>query len=98
MKIGKIMAAAIVLAGLALSAEAAGTLMEQKAVIGGRVESIVEEGAAVVEGDVLAEVGTLAGPVPAAKAAGDGTVREVRAEKGQTIARGDVVAVLEAAE
>lgn len=98
MEIRKIMTAAVVLTGLVLTAEAAGSLMEQKAVIGGKVESIVEEGAAVAEGDVLAEVGTLAGPVPAVKAAGDGTIREVRAEKGQTIARGDVVAMLEAAE
>lgn len=98
MKIRKILAAAVVLAGLALTSEAAGPLMEQKAVLGGRVESIVEEGAAVAEGDILATVDTLAGPVPAAKAAGDGTVREVRAEKGQTVARGDVVAVLEQAE
>ena len=84
--------AALVLGG---GTAEAGELVEQRAVIGGTVQSVVTTGASVAEGDVLAEVDTLAGPVPAAKASVDGTIREVRAEKGQDVRRGDVIALLE---
>lgn len=87
---------------LALAALLAGTaeaaVVEQKAVIGGDVQSVLTVGTAVTEGEVLAEVNTLAGPVPAAKASADGTVTEVCVARGDTVARGDVVAVLETAE
>lgn len=90
---------------LALAALLAGTAeaavveqVEQKAVIGGAVQSVLTVGTAVTEGEVLAEVNTLAGPVPAAKASADGTVTEVCVARGDTVARGDVVAVLETAE
>ena len=78
--------AALMLAGGTAEAR---ELVEQRAVISGTVQ------ASVAEGDVLAEVDTLAGPVPAAKASADGMVREVRAEKGQDVRRGDVIALLE---
>ena len=38
---------------------------------------------------------SLVGGVPAARADRDGVVKEVRVQKGQTIAKQDVVAVLE---
>ncbi len=84
--------AALMLAGGTAEAR---ELVEQRAVISGTVQSVVTAGASVAEGDVLAEVDTLAGPVPAAKASADGMVREVRAEKGQDVRRGDVIALLE---
>lgn len=69
--------------------------LEQKAVLGGTIHSVVSSGAKVTEGTVLAEVGTLAGDVPAAKASADGIVAEVRVKPGQDVNRGDIIVVLE---
>lgn len=74
---------------------AAGELIMEQAVLGGTILSVVAAGTKVQEGEMLAAVDTLAGPVPAAKATADGTVREVRAEPGQKVERAEIIAVLE---
>ena len=50
---------------------------------------------AVKEGDVLVTVTSLAGAVPASRAAADGVVKEVKVVKGQSLNKQDVVAVIE---
>ncbi|MFQ9571099.1 MAG: hypothetical protein ACLRZN_02365 [Dialister invisus] len=47
----------------------------------GTVVSVVEPGTAVKEGDVLVTVTSLAGAVPASRAAADGVVKEVKVVK-----------------
>ena len=59
------------------------------------VVSVVEPGTAVKEGDVLVTVTSLAGAVPASRAAADGVVKEVKVVKGQSLNKQDVVAVIE---
>lgn len=84
------------LLGAALwAADAAGTLVEQKSVLSGKVLSIIGAGTPVVEGQVLATVETLAGPVPAAKATADGVVKEIKVHEGEEIGRNAVILVLE---
>ena len=56
---------------------------------------MVAPGTTVREGDVLATVNSLAGPVPAARAEADGVVKEVMVEKGQKINKQDLVATVE---
>ena len=56
---------------------------------------VVEPGTAVKEGDVLVTVTSLAGAVPASRAAADGVVKEVKVVKGQSLNKQDVVAVIE---
>ena len=66
-----------------------------KAIMAGTVVSVVEPGTAVKEGDVLVTVTSLAGAVPASRAAADGVVKEVKVVKGQSLNKQDVVAVIE---
>lgn len=91
MKLGLVLAA-LVTAGV-YSASAAD--VSQQAVLNGTVVSVIEAGTPVKEGDVLVSVDSLVGGVPAARADRDGVVKEVRVQKGQTIAKQDVVVVLE---
>ena len=81
MKIGLALAALVAAGVYSVSAED----VSQQAVLNGTVK----------EGDVLVSVDSLVGGVPAARADRDGVVKEVRVQKGQTIAKQDVVAVLE---
>lgn len=83
------------LAAAALAADAAGEMIEQKSVLGGKVLSLIKAGTPVMEGQVLATVETIAGPVPAAKAAADGVVKEVKVQEGDTIERNTVLLLLE---
>ena len=69
-------------------------VVEEKAIMAGTV-SVVEPGTAVKEGDVLVTVTSLAGAVPASRAAADGVVKEVKVVKGQSLNKQDVVAVIE---
>ena len=70
--------------------------VEEKAIMAGTVVSVVvEPGTAVKEGDVLVTVTSLAGAVPASRAAADGVVKEVKVVKGQSLNKQDVVAVIE---
>ena len=91
MKLGLVLAA-LVTAGV-YSVSAAD--VSQQAVLNGTVVSVIEAGTPVKEGDVLVSVDSLVGGVPAARADRDGVVKEVRVQKGQTIAKQDVVVVLE---
>lgn len=70
-------------------------VVEEKAIMVGTVVSVVEPGTAVKEGDVLVTVTSLAGAVPASRAAADGVVKEVKVVKGQSLNKQDVVAVIE---
>ena len=70
-------------------------VVEEKAIMEGTVVSVVEPGTAVKEGDVLVTVTSLAGAVPASRAAADGVVKEVKVVKGQSLNKQDVVAVIE---
>ncbi len=92
MKIGLALAA-LAAAGVVYSVSAED--VSQQAVLNGTVVSVIEAGTPVKEGDVLVSVDSLVGGVPAARADRDGVVKEVRVQKGQTIAKQDVVAVLE---
>ena len=58
-------------------------------------EKAIMAGTAVKEGDVLVTVTSLAGAVPASRAAADGVVKEVKVVKGQSLNKQDVVAVIE---
>ena len=91
MKIGLVLAALVAAGAYSVSAED----VSQQAVLNGTVVSVIEAGTPVKEGDVLVSVDSLVGGVPAARADRDGVVKEVRVQKGQTIAKQDVVAVLE---
>ena len=91
MKIGLVLAALVAAGVYSVSAED----VLQQAVLNGTVVSVIEAGTPVKEGDVLVSVDSLVGGVPAARADRDGVVKEVRVQKGQTIAKEDVVAVLE---
>ena len=91
MKIGLALPALVVAGVYSVSAED----VSQQAVLNGTVVSVIEAGTPVKEGDVLVSVDSLVGGVPAARADRDGVVKEVRVQKGQTIAKQDVVAVLE---
>lgn len=90
-------------AGLALAAFLAAGIVavhaaavEQRSVLNGKVVSVVAAGTAVKEGQVLATVETLAGPVPAVKATADGVVKEVKIHAGETVSQNTVAFILEA--
>lgn len=91
MKLGLALAALVAVGVYSVSAAD----VSQQAVLNGTVVSVIEAGTPVKEGDVLVSVDSLVGGVPAARADRDGVVKEVRVKKGQTIAKQDVVVVLE---
>lgn len=89
-------------AGLLATAAAAAAVMpaeaaevSQCAVLSGTVTSVVAVNTPVKEGEVLATVDSLVGPVPAARADADGVVIKVLVVKGQQITKQDAVAVIE---
>lgn len=94
-KICALAAAFLLMTACSGAVSAAGELIMERAVLGGTILSVAAAGTKVQEGEMLAAVDTLAGPVPAAKATADGTVREVRAEPGQKVERAEIIAVLE---
>lgn len=87
------LAAAALAAAVAMPAEAAE--VSQSAVLSGTVTSVVAVNTPVKEGEVLATVDSLVGPVPAACADSDGVVMKVLVVKGQKITKQDAVAVIE---
>ena len=87
------LAAAALAAAVAMPAEAAE--VSQSAVLSGTVTSVVAVNTPVKEGEVLATVDSLVGPVPAARADSDGVVTKVLVVKGQKITKQDAVAVIE---
>lgn len=88
-------------AGLAAAAALCMTIpseaaeVSQNAVLSGKVTSVVEVNTPVKEGQVLATVDSLVGPVPAVRADTDGVVTKVLVVKGQQINKQDAVAVIE---
>lgn len=89
-KAGLAAAAALLMAMTAEAAE-----VSQNAVLSGKVTSVVEVNTPVKEGQVLATVDSLVGPVPAVRADTDGVVTKVLVVKGQQINKQDAVAVIE---
>lgn len=87
------LAAAVLAAAAVMPTEAAE--VSQTAVLSGTVTSVVAENTPVKEGEVLATVDSLVGPVPAARADSDGVVTKVLVVKGQKITKQDSVAVIE---
>lgn len=87
------LAAAALAAAVAMPVEAAE--VSQSAVLSGTVTSVVAVNTPVKEGEVLATVDSLVGPVPAARADSDGVVTKVLVVKGQKITKQDAVAVIE---
>ena len=85
--------AAALAAAVVMPAEAAE--VSQSAVLSGTVTSVVAVNTPVKEGEVLATVDSLVGPVPAARADSDGVVMKVLVVKGQKITKQDAVAVIE---
>ena len=75
---------------------AAGSLVNQQAVLSGEVVSAVVVGEHVVEGSELVRVKTLAGSNTAARSNTSGIVREVLVTPGNKINSGDVVVRIEA--
>ena len=90
-KAGLAAAAALLMAMPAEAAE-----VSQNAVLSGKVTSVVEVNTPVKEGQVLATVDSLVGPVPAVRADTDGVVTKVLVVKGQQINKQDAVAVINA--
>lgn len=86
----------LLIALLSAGAVLAGSLVEQRAVLGGKVVAAVSVGAAVREGDELVRVETLAGSATAARATASGVVKAVLVGPGQEIRSGEVVVRLEA--
>lgn len=87
-----VMAAAVGLYSLAF---AAGVV--QKSTLSGVVqaEGLVRVGQTVRQGDVLVQVKTLMGAMPASRATVSGTVKSVSVQAGQTISGGQAVAEIE---
>lgn len=87
--------AALGLAGSLFSAPATAADVPYTSVLSGNVVSVTPVGTAVKEGDVLVTVDSLAGPMAAARANGDGTVKSVYVAAGASVESGAVVVVLE---
>lgn len=87
----------VIFATLVTSVWAAGGFVVQKSVLSGNVtaEGLVAPGTAVREGDILVKVETLTGALPAARATGDGVVKEVLVKPGDAIQIDQIVARIE---
>lgn len=70
----------------------ANPVIDQVGVLSGPVIDLVATGVTVREGDVLVNVETLTGPMPASRATANGVVTEVLVKNGDSIKIGDVVA------
>lgn len=92
------MAAALVVAGALLSAStltAKAAEVPAASVLSGNVATVAGIGTTVKEGDVLATVNSLAGPIAAVRATVDGIVKTVLVQAGEKVQQGTVVIVLE---
>ena len=76
---------------------AATNLVDQHGVLSGRVvsQNLVAVGVFVKEGTVLANVESITGTAPAARATRDGVVREVLVKPGDIVRAGQVIARIE---
>jgi biotin carboxyl carrier protein len=89
----------IILVAAVAWATAAGSAVDQKGVLAGKVlaNELTIVGANVHEGDTLVAVDTIAGPVPAVRANIDGKVKDVLVKPGDEIKVGDVLVRIEPA-
>ncbi len=90
-KIAVLAAALAVVGVMTVAAEA----VVHTTVLSGKVTKVLPAGTAVKEGEVLVEVESLAGSMPAARATVDGTVATTETEVGADVKKGDEVAVVE---
>lgn len=81
----------LLIAAVGIWTVSANALIDQKAVLAGKVVSVVPAGTAVREGDILVRIETIAGGQPAARATNDGIVKEVLVKNGDSIRSGTVV-------
>ena len=83
----------VVLLSAMVWAVSANSLVDQRSVLDGRVvaQDLVQPGASVKEGRVLARVTSITGTAPAARATVDGMVQEVLVRPGDTVRAGDVL-------
>lgn len=66
-------------------------------VLSGTVTDVASVGQTVKEGDVLVQVDSLAGPMPAIRAKKQGVVTKVNTKPGNQIQKGDVIIVVDEA-
>nr|WP_092071056.1 hypothetical protein [Dendrosporobacter quercicolus]NSL48466.1 hypothetical protein [Dendrosporobacter quercicolus DSM 1736]SDM17806.1 hypothetical protein SAMN04488502_102408 [Dendrosporobacter quercicolus] len=85
----------VLVAALGIWTVSANALIDQKAVLSGKVTSVVPAGATVREGDILVRIDTITGGQPAARATNDGIVKEVLVKNGDSIRSGAVVVRIE---
>ncbi len=78
---------------------AAANLVDQNGVLSGRIaaRNLVAVGTFVKEGTILANVESISGAAPVARATRDGIVREVLVKPGDMVKAGQVVARIEPA-
>ena len=88
-----VMAAAVAAAAVGLYSLAFAAGVVQKSTLSGVVqaEGLVRVGQTVRQGDVLVQVKTLMGAMPASRATVSGTVKSVSVQAGQTISGGQAV-------
>ncbi|MEG6585098.1 biotin/lipoyl-containing protein [Dendrosporobacter sp. 1207_IL3150] len=82
----------VLIAAVGIWSVSANALIDQKAVLSGKVTGVVAVGASVCEGDTLASISTITGSLPVARATTDGIVKEVLVHPGDSVRSGDVVA------
>lgn len=92
-----VMAAAVAAAAVGLYSLAFAAGVVQKSTLSGVVqaEGLVRVGQTVRQGDVLVQVKTLMGAMPASRATVSSTVKSVSVQAGQTISGGQAVAEIE---
>ncbi len=73
----------------------AGTLLEIRSSLSGEVTWTVPVGTTVAEGNELIRISTLTGEAVAARAPGNGTVKEVMIKNGDRISAGNLVVRIE---
>ena len=89
------MAAVFALAGTLLSVPVLAAEIPAASVLSGNVVTVANVGTTVKEGDVLATVNSLAGPMAAVRATVDGIVKTVMVKVGEQVQQGTIVVVLE---
>lgn len=87
--------AAAVLAVLLMIPEAFAAGVSYTAVLGGRVDTVMSEGTAVGQGDILVTIESLTGPIPAARAAAAGVVEKTLVAPGAEVEQGDVLIIVQ---
>lgn len=97
MKLTRRILLALGLASVFASSSALAANAPYTSVLSGTVTDVVSVGQTVKEGDVLVQVDSLAGPMPAIRAKKQGVVTKVNTQPGNQIQKGDVVIVVDEA-